>query len=278
MTNSLGHGMLDLTFARARDGTTRLVQRAQRYPLHFTTAMHLDDSRPGMATVVVQNPAGGVFADDLLEMRFVARPESQVAITTGSATKVYAMGGSTAQQRTQLVAEAGSLIEYLPQLVIPQRDSSLDQLTEIDLHESATCVVIDTFAPGRFARGELFAYRRLALTTRIRSADGPEAAVDSMLIEPWRRAPEARGAFGRFPYVGTIVVATRGDNRALAEAMDEALGRETHVHASAAALPGNCGVLGRVLAESSLDLRRVLDAVHGRVRALLATEPLRVTA
>jgi urease accessory protein len=274
MTVALGHGLLDLRLAPAGDGTTRIVHRQQRYPLHVTAALHADAAQPGMAFVYIQNPSGGIFGDDVLDIDVVAEPGARVHLTTTSATKAYAMPDGVARQRMRVVVRAGAYVEYVPQLLIPQQGSSLDQSLEIVLEPGAACVAVEGVAPGRLARGEAFAYDRLALTTSVRSADGDELAVDAIVLEPGRRAPAARGLLGRFPYFGTAVVAQLDGADGLADTLDATLRDQVGVAAGAGALPNGCGTVARVLAESSPALRRTLDATWAAARLAFLDGPL----
>lgn len=269
MTTALAHGVLDLRFARGSDGCTRIVRREHRYPLQLTVALRVDPAVPDMAFVYVQNPSGGIFADDVLDIDIVAEAGARVHVTTAAATKVYGMPDGVARQRTRISAHADAYVEYVPQLLIPQAQSSLDQSLEITLGPGAACVAMEGVAPGRYARGEAFAYERLALTTSVACVERGTLAVDAMLLEPRRRRPSARGLLGAQPYFGTLTCATLGRAEELAELLDGAVREQPDATAAAGTLPHACGATTRVLAGSSHALRRTLDAGWACARSRL---------
>ena len=89
-------GLLDLRFALTSADRTYLAGRLQRFPLRITTPHYLDDDDRGMAFVIIQNPAGAVFAGDHLELRLEAEEGARVHLRTQSATRLCQMDGERA--------------------------------------------------------------------------------------------------------------------------------------------------------------------------------------
>src|SRR5205823_503221 len=104
-------GLLDLRLERGRDGVTRIVRRAQRFPLHLTAPLYLDPLEPGLPFLYVQNPSGGVFAGDRLRIRIEAGPGARAHLTTPSATRLQRMDGDGARQDVELVLGEGAYVE-----------------------------------------------------------------------------------------------------------------------------------------------------------------------
>lgn len=229
-----------------------------------------------MAFIYVQNPTGGVFAGDRLELRVVAEERARVHVTTTSATKLYRMEGGEAAQRVSLLLGAGAYLEYVPEPIIPQAGSRFEQELTAELAEGATLVAVETIAPGRLARGEAFEYERLLLRTSVRDARG-ELCADTLLLAPGRWPPSRRGVLGPFAYLGTLLaIAPHQDVATLAERLDERVRELPGALAGAGLLPAQAGVLVRVLAHSS---GAVADALHGAWRvareSLLGSPPPR---
>ena len=130
-------------------------------------------------------------------------------------------------------------------------------------------------APGRLARGESFAYRRLRLATEVRGAGGVELCADTLLLEPGRRSPRRRGLLGNYLYLGLLLaVAPAKDAEALAERLDAALARAPDVLAAAGALPAGAGAFARVLAATPGAARRALDSAWSTARQAIVGLPL----
>ena len=274
MTATLADGLLELRLAAGADGSTRVVERRQRFPLRTTVPFHLDPALPGMAFLYVQNPSGAVFAGDRLSTRVDAGPGTLVHLTTPAATKVARMEAGYASERVELRLAAGAYLERIPEPLIPQAGSRYEQAVDVTVEDGAAFVGLEAVAPGRLARGERFEFDRLRLETTVRDAGGEEVAVDSLLLEPSRRNPAARGLLGRHPYAGMLVAVREGRGRELAGALDGALAGVSGVIAGAGALPGDAGAYARVLAETSAALRTALELVWGAARWELVRAPL----
>ena len=267
-------GLLDLRFAVASDGRTRLSSRAHRFPLRMTAPLYLDPGDPGMAFVYVQNPTGGVFAGDRLALRVCAGAGARVHVTTTAAAKVHRMEEGAAVQSLDVRLGDAAYVEYAPEPLIPQAGSRLEQEIAVEVGEGAAFLAAETVAPGRFARGELFQYDRLLLRTTVRDAGGRELLADTLLLEPSRRSPHRRGLLGAHAFLGTVLaVAPRGDAGALAERLHGAVRNLPGSLAAAGTLPSEAGVLVRVLAGTSTAAGRAIEAAWRVARETLIGLP-----
>jgi urease accessory protein len=269
MTSEEPGGRLDLRFALGSDGRTALVRREHRFPFHFTTPLYLDGNMPGMAFVYVQNPTGGVFGGDRLELSVAADAGAAVHVTTTSATKVYRTEGEGAVQRVSLAVGTGAFVEYIPEPLIPQAGSRYEQDVAAVVDEEGALLIAETLAPGRVAHGEAFAYDRLLLRTAVRT---PEADVcaETVLLEPTKGRPDRRGLLGEFPYLSTLLAVAPGrDSAALADALDDAVRDLGFALGAAGTLPREQGALVRVLARSSPAVTAALAAAWQAARMFL---------
>jgi urease accessory protein len=268
-------GLLALRFVSGAGGRTELANRSQRFPLRWTVPMYLDPGDPGMAFVYVQNPTGGLFAGDRLVTRLAAEAQTRVHLTTQSATKAYRMVEGDARHRIEITLGQRAFVEYAPDLLIPQAGASVEQELAVEVADDAAFLGIETVAPGRLARGEAFAYKRLRLATEVRAAGGPALCADTLLLEPARRSPRRRGLLGSYPYLGLLLaVAPASDAEALAGRLDAALAAAPDSLAAAGALPAGAGAFARVLAPTPGAARRALDAAWNAARQALVGLPL----
>lgn len=271
MTHS--SGLLDLEFSADSLGKTHLMKRAQRFPLHFTTPLFLDESQPGMAFVYVQNPSGAVFSGDQLELRIAARNGGKLHVTSTSATKLHRMLDGSAFQRVLLEAKQGSYIEYLPDQLIPQAQSSYDQETTIDLDRGSMLIASEIIAPGRLARGEIFAFSRLKLETRI-TVCGSTLFTDRILMEPTTTPINIRGVLGSFLYSGSLLALTPGGNaKGVYDAASSLDMTGEDFRLGVGVLPGAVGIIVRVLARSSSTITRLMDDAWSRIRMQMIGAP-----
>jgi urease accessory protein len=273
-TEREARGLLDLRFALGPAGRTELVRRRQRFPLRMTTPMYLDPAEPGTAFVYVQNPTGGTFAGDRLELCVEAAPGARVHLTTPSAAKIYRMEDGHAEQLVELRIGRAAHVEYVPEPLLPQAGSRYSQQLEVDLAKDATFIGWEIIAPGRVARGEAFGYDRLDLRSTFRLA-GSELCAERLLLEPRRRSPAQRGIAGGVRHIGSLVaLAPHADVERLTAAMDMAVAGCLGAIGGAGLLPNQAGVLVRTLGETSASVRTMLEQAWRAARLELCGLPL----
>ena len=202
------HGRLALSFHRMLDGRTQVDVTAQAPPLRMVRAFQTPDRA---ALVHLHNISGGVLGGDELEVAIDVGPGARGQVTTAGATRVYRhrSGRRDAVQRTHVHIASGALLEYLPDPLIPFAGSRYRQETNFHLAQDATLFAWDVISPGREARGEVFAYERLALQMRIETNDGPILLEEAML-EPARQALAAPPRLGRYRTLATLYVCQPG--------------------------------------------------------------------
>jgi urease accessory protein len=262
-------GLLDLRFARASSGRTFLAGCRQRFPLRVTLPHYLDEGDRGMAFLIIQNPAGAVFAGDHLELRLEAERDARVHLRTQSATRLCQMEGERATQTMAVQIAAGAYVEYLPEILIPQAGSSYLQRLSVEAEHGASLVTAEIIAPGRRAYGERFGYEQLRLETAV-SIDGRELAVDVLDLCPGRRHPDRAGMLGANDYLASVlVVCPGGDAERLAGAIDAALAGTPGISGAAGLLPDAIGIVGRVLAPTASAARAGVRTVWASARLQL---------
>lgn len=157
-------GHLHLTVSVDPDGRTYLRTQSFRAPLHLSKP-HLDE---GALVVNIVNPTAGLFDGDEVEMNVKVEAGSRLVLTTPSAGRVYrARAGPGAMVRQRMDVAAGSFAEFFPELFIPHAGARYRQHTELHVAEGGQLLFCEWLAPGRVARGEIFAYEELQWDTDI---------------------------------------------------------------------------------------------------------------
>lgn len=149
-------GILDFEL---RDGRSELVERYQKTPLQIMRPLRLDPARPGDAYVFLMATGGGITQADRYRIDARCGPDTRVHLTTQAATKVFRMEQDYGTQAVNLRADEGAYLKYLPDPVIPFRDSRFYQRTTVSVTPDATVVLSETITAGRLARGERHDYR-----------------------------------------------------------------------------------------------------------------------
>ncbi|MFJ2436286.1 urease accessory protein UreD [Streptomyces anulatus] len=267
-------GILDLGFA-VRGGRTELVERYQKTPLQIMRPLSIDPARPDAAYVYLMSTGGGIAQADRYRIDVRCGPATTVHLTTQAATKVFRMEHDYASQLVRLSAEPGAYLEYLPDPLIPFRDSRFYQGTEVTVAPGATVVLGETLTAGRLARDERHDYRVLATDLRIARPDGSLLALDTLRLAPEGRRETVTGpaVFAGHDHMASLFVVT--DERPAAEVADT-LHRALHgmdLLYGVSVLPEECGAWLRLLEDSPVRVAAATAAAWRAVRLLLTGRP-----
>ncbi|HET6382708.1 MAG TPA: urease accessory protein UreD [Armatimonadota bacterium] len=198
-TGMRADGKLDLRFRMNRGKTTmRMVE--QRPPLKVVRGFELDD---GECLAHIHNVSGGVLDGDRLDLRLDVGSNARAQVTSTGAARIYRSRGDISVQRTHIhIAESG-LLEYLPDQLIPFRNSRYRQVTTVDMAEDAGLFWWETVAPGRQAHGELFDYDLLQIETEVYARDRP-AVMENVRLEPGLRSMTSSLRMGPYRHFSTF--------------------------------------------------------------------------
>lgn len=152
----LGHLLLEAE-ACPRKGT-RLARQACGGPFHVGKPYW--DSE--VMQVQVVNPTAGMLEGDCMTMHVQAGPGARLCVTTPAASRAFKVAGAGRVSLTQqLSVAAGAWLEYAPEPLYPHAGADYFQRTVLALESGAEACVVDSLAPGRAARGELWEWKRL---------------------------------------------------------------------------------------------------------------------
>lgn len=103
---------------------------------------------------VLINTSGGLTGGDRMLWQAQAAAGTHLVVTTQACERIYRAAGGSAQVRTQLRAEQGARLDWLPQETILFEASALDRSLEVDLADDATFLGVEAVILGREAHGE----------------------------------------------------------------------------------------------------------------------------
>lgn len=180
----------------------------QQPPLRVVRAFHLDD---GTALTHLHNLSGGVLGGDQLEIEVEVGPRARVQLTSTGATRVYRhrAGMPDALQQTRVHVGTDGLLEYLPDPLIPFAGARYQQATRIDLAPGAGLFWWEQMAPGRAARGEVFAFERVGLALDLTAAGRP-LALERASLEPQMRPLTSLARLGAYRHLATFYICRVG--------------------------------------------------------------------
>lgn len=248
-------GGLCLEFA-PRAGRTWLVAARRRVPLHVGRVHHPQPDWPELARLMVTMPTGGMVQGDEIALELVARSGARVHLTSQSATRAYRCPNVPIEQRIVLGAEGDALLEWWPDPLIPYAGTDLVQQIEMVIDPRATVLLADCWLAGRIARGEVHAYASLRLDARARRPDGTLLFRDTIRLSSEQDDLISVGQLGDAMAIGTFFLLGPDVAGRLEQPLASALEDTLPGRAGVTRLPHEAGVLVRLLAARSEDLRR----------------------
>jgi urease accessory protein len=265
-------GLLELTFA-PRAGATRVIHQFQQMPLQVFRPLYLDSCLPHMAFAYIFSH-GGVLQGDRYRIDLRCEPEAVAHVTTRTATKLYRMDQNYATQMVHITVGAGAVLEYLPDPIIPFRDSRFYGRTMLTVDPTASVFLGETLLPGRVAHGEQHAYALFWSTTEASATDGTLLFSDTLRFEPAATPLNTPGRLGAHAVLATLYVVTRRiDARSLADRLHAATGMHSDVMAGASTLPNDSGAALRILGPSSRAVGAALHAAWDAARWVVLGAP-----
>ncbi|MXV62317.1 urease accessory protein UreD [Natronorubrum sp. JWXQ-INN-674] len=214
------NGLLEAAFARDGENPTRLIRDYVKVPYHLTGALETDPA-PGLATLVAQEPTGGVAQGDRHRMAIDARPGARAHVTTQSATKVHSMRANYAHLDASLRAAAGSYLEYVPGPTIVNEDARCLQTIDVDLADDACVVVADVLVPDGLSDHEPFEFDHYHARVEAEH-DGRLVCADAVDLRPSNRDPRDPASVGEYGVVGSLYVfAPSGDGGETGDGSDD---------------------------------------------------------
>jgi urease accessory protein len=266
-------GALVLRLEKDKDsGKTSVKEQYSRVPLFTQRALYLEEALPSMAYMYIISPSGGILQGDRYRMDITLRNHAFAHITTQGATRIYRMEKNFATQIVNIDVGEGCYFEYIPDQVIPYRDSRFYQEANLRVHDNATFLYSEMITPGRVASGEHFDYDICYMKAVAKNQDDLQRFVDIAMLEPKKRKMEIFGVLAKHEVVGTMYILT---NNKVAQINDEvnAMLKAANIYSGATILPGNAGVMVRMLGETANDLRAVIYEVVRIARKILLGAP-----
>ncbi|MCP4330110.1 MAG: urease accessory protein UreD [Alphaproteobacteria bacterium] len=259
-------GQLEIAFEGDGAGRTYVGRQYASYPFHVCRAHYLDPELPGMATLYTQSSAGGLFDGDRLEITVAARADSQCHLTTQASTIVHRTSDGDARQDVRLIAEAGSVFEYLPDATILFPEARLRSRVALSMHESAQVILGEAYlAHDPDGHNRPFGWLDSAVV--VSNQDGIPLMADRFRVtgDDWNRRDI--GALGGFSAQATLLLLRPGkDPGDLREALCTALEGRPEIYGGVSELPNACGLWLRLLAVDGASLRSAMGAAWAAAR------------
>jgi urease accessory protein len=194
-------------------------------------------------------------------------------LTTQGATRLYKMDSNFATQLVNVTVGENCYLEFIPDQIIPYRNSRFYQKVSLDVHDNASMIYSEIIVPGRTAMNESFEYDICYLKILAKSQDKIRF-VDVAMLEPKKQNLNTFGILGKQTVVGTIYIITKRDYvTELCNEINSSLQNITKISFGASILPHDLGILVRLTGNSASDIRDTVYEVVKMTRKKILNAP-----
>lgn len=253
----------------AREDRSILAFSDRRAPLLVQRALYCDEGMPHLPVVFVITNSGGLLQGDRYVMEFEVGAHACAHVTTQAATKIHEMDANYAGQIQEFTIREGAYFEYMPDMVIPFRNSRFHTQTRINIDPTATLLYSEILAGGRqyYEDGELFQFDVFSSTVAGHRPDGRELFVEKFVIEPKRSLVRRNGVMGDFNVFGNVILLTPPEKaEAIHKEVAAVWNEKEHWAAGASRLPNDAGLIYKVVAKESSIVRAKIREFQALVR------------
>jgi len=272
-------GILDLELQADSAGKTVVTKQFSQVPLQIQRALYLENSLPEMAYLYVISPSGGILQGDRYRTDILLKNKAVSHITTQGATRIYSMNSNSASQMLNITVDEDCYLEYIPDQIIPYKNSRYYQKVNLNVHNNSTLVYSEILTPGRVAMGESFEYDICYLRTHCRNQDKKIRFLENTKIEPKKQRLKDFGILGEYQIVGTVYILTRKENVIeLENTINENIRNTDAVSVGTSILPDESGIVIRILANKTdnifnlifnileISRKKILGATFSKIR------------
>ena len=264
-------GALILRFEQDLErGKTVVKEQYSKVPLYTQRALYLEESLPSMAYMYIISPSGGILQGDRYRIDITLKNNAYAHITTQGATRIYRMEKNYATQIVNVVVDDSCYFEFIPDQIIPYRDSRFYQKVDLKVHDNATMVYAEMIVPGRVASGESFEYDICYMKALARNQNHMLRFIDVAVLEPKKRVLKTLGILENFDVVGNMYILTETKYvTELSKDINSVLQKFSRISGGATTLPHDSGVIIRILGEVANDLRSVMYEIIKITRRII---------
>jgi urease accessory protein len=242
----------------------RTVAKEQysKVPLFTQRVLYLEESLPSMAYLYIISPSGGILQGDRYRMDITLANNALLHLTTQGATRIYRMDKNYATQLVYINVGEGCYFEYIPDQIIPYRNSRFYQNVLLNVHDNSTVIYSEVLVPGRVGSGESFDYDICYMKIKAKNQTGNLRFIDTAILEPKKRNLKNFGVLEGFDVFGTVYLLSNTIYiKELNDLINTMIESAPSVHGGATILPNSSGVMIRLLGSFASDVRNAIYEV-----------------
>ena len=246
-------GLLRLKLEENSDkNKTIITDQYSQVPLYTQKALYYDEKLPNMAHLFIMSPSGGILQGDRYRMDISLANNAVSHITTQGATRIYKMNSNYATQLININVGKNCYLEFIPDQIIPFRNSRYYQKVSLNVDPSATLIYSEIIVPGRVAMGELFSYDLCYLKTIGQNTEKKIKFIDNCMLKPKNQNMNTLGMFGSHTVLASVYILTKNEHiQILNKKINSIIKNNDEVSGGSTILPNNSGLLVRLMCNSS---------------------------
>jgi urease accessory protein len=222
-----------------------------------------------MAYIYVISPSGGILQGDRYRTDIMLKKSAKSHITTQSATRIYKMNNNFGTQIINLDVDENCYLEYIPDQIIPFKNSKYYQVSNIKVHDTATCVYSEILTPGRVASNESFEYDLCYMKVKSVNHQNKTRFIDIAKLEPKKENTKSFGIMGGYDILGNVyvlipksyVTEIKNEINALLNNLNL-----NNVIGGCTKMPDDSGLLVRLLGQYVFDIKNIIYLIIGIIR------------
>lgn len=264
------HGYLRMGFEIDPRGKSIMRDLERRVPLIVQQELYFDRNWKELPCVYILSSGGANLDGDRYQQDIYMKKDSFAWISTGAATKISEMKRNYSGLKQHFTLEEGSYLEFMPEPVIPCRDTRFICYSDLTVHPTATLFYSEIYMGGRkyYEKPEMFDYDILSVCCLGKRPDGTPLFREKFVVEPKRLLfPRQLGMMGMFDVFANVIVMTPEANAEEIYARTPAFfDRENRLAAGITKLPNKAGVLFKVLGMETGPVKKAVREFCSTVR------------
>ena len=266
------HGYLRMGFELDKQGKSIMRDLERRAPLIVQQELYFDEEMPEMPCVYILSSGGPNIDGDRYQQDITVKKDAYAWVSTGAATKLAQMRYNYSGLVQNIVLEENAYLEFMPEPVIPCRNTRFISDTRLSVHPTATVFYSEIFMGGRkyYKDGELFEYDILSVCSHGERPDGTELFREKFVIDPRVENPRNLGVMGKFDVFANVIVMTPPEKaEEIYEKTQVFIDYKNNLAAGITRLPNNAGLLYKVLGMEPAPVKKLVRSFCSQVREVV---------